>query len=164
MMSNEVIAIRVSCIFYAYNEGYGGSIMQVFRSKKDWWVIAFLVCMSGLLVQLLLVMYSKGTMQAYPLHTAVYVLTIIVIWWPVLNTRYQIQNDVLTIKSMWLTWRIPLSCIQQVQTTDHSIIAPALSLKRLRIDYVEAGISKFVLVSPKQQQAFIQALNLKALN
>lgn len=135
--------------------------MQVFRSKKDWWILAFLICMSGLLIQLLLVMHGKGTMQAYPLHTAVYALTIPVIWWPVINTRYQIQDDILLIKSMWLTWRIPLNSIQSVKATDHSIVAPALSLKRLRIDYVESGKEKFILVSPRQQQAFIQALQVK---
>jgi len=64
----------------------------------------------------------------------------------------------LTIKSLWLSWKIPLSEIQSIQPTDHSIIAPALSLKRLRIDYTDAGVQKFILVSPKDQTAFIQVL------
>jgi len=134
--------------------------MHVFRSKKDWWLLAFVICMSGLLLQLLLTMQAKGTMQQYPLHTAVYVLTIIILWWPLWSTRYVVDNGVLTIKSLWLSWKIPLSEIQTIQPTDHSIIAPALSLKRLRIDYTEDGVQKFVLVSPKDQTAFIQALQL----
>ncbi len=133
--------------------------MHVFRSKKDWWLLAFVICMSGLLLQLLLLtMQAKGTMQQYPLHTAVYVLTIIILWWPLWSTRYVVDNEVLTIKSLWLSWKIPLSEIQSIQPTDHSIIAPALSLKRLRIDYTDAGMQKFILVSPKDQTAFIQAL------
>jgi len=132
--------------------------MHVFRSKKDWWLLAFVICMSGLLLQLLLTMQAKGTMQQYPLHTAVYVLTIIILWWPLWSTRYVMDNGVLTIKSLWLSWKIPLSEIQSIQPTDHSIIAPALSLKRLRIDYTDAGEQKFVLVSPKDQTAFIQVL------
>jgi len=132
--------------------------MHVFRSKKDWWLLAFVICMSGLLLQLLLTMQAKGTMQQYPLHTAVYVLTIIILWWPLWSTRYVMDNGVLTIKSLWLSWKIPLSEIQSIQPTDHSIIAPALSLKRLRIDYTEDGVQKFVLVSPKNQTAFMQAL------
>ena len=133
--------------------------MHVFRSKKDWWLLAFVICMSGLLLQLLLLtMQAKGTMQQYPLHTAVYVLTIIILWWPLWSTRYVVDNGVLTIKSLWLSWKIPLSEIQSIQPTDHSIIAPALSLKRLRIDYTDAGMQKFILVSPKDQTAFIQAL------
>ena len=132
--------------------------MHVFRSKKDWWLLAFVICMSGLLLQLLLTMQAKGTMQQYPLQTAVYVLTIIILWWPLWSTRYVMDNGVLTIKSLWLSWKIPLSEIQSIQPTDHSIIAPALSLKRLRIDYTDAGVQKFILVSPKAQTAFIQAL------
>lgn len=134
--------------------------MHVFRSKKDWWLLAFVICMSGLLLQLLLTMQAKGTMQQYPLHTAVYVLTIIILWWPLWSTRYVVDNGVLTIKSLWLSWKIPLSAIQSIQPTDHSIIAPALSLKRLRIDYTEGGVQKFILVSPKDQPAFIQVLQL----
>ena len=132
--------------------------MHMFRSKKDWWLLAFVICMSGLLLQLLLTMQAKGTMQQYPLHTAVYVLTILILWWPLWSTRYVVDNGVLTIKSLWLSWKIPLSEIQSIQPTDHSIIAPALSLKRLRIDYTEGGVQKFILVSPKDQTAFIQVL------
>ena len=132
--------------------------MHVFRSKKDWWLLAFVICMSGLLLQLLLTMLAKGTMQQYPLHTAVYILTILILWWPLWSTRYVVDNGVLTIKSLWLSWKIPLSEIQSIQPTDHSIIAPALSLKRLRIDYTEGGVQKFILVSPKDQTAFIQVL------
>lgn len=132
--------------------------MHVFCSKKDWWLLAFVICMSGLLLQLLLTMQAKGTMQQYPLHTAVYILTIIILWWPLWSTRYVVDNGVLSIKSLWLSWKIPLSAIQSIQPTEHSIIAPALSLKRLRIDYTDAGVQKFILVSPKNQTAFMQAL------
>lgn len=132
--------------------------MHMFRSKKDWWLLAFVICMSGLLLQLLLTMQAKGTMQQYPLHTAVYVLTILILWWPLWSTRYVVDNGILTIKSLWLSWKIPLSEIQSIQPTDHSIIAPALSLKRLRIDYTDVGVQKFILVSPKDQTAFIQVL------
>lgn len=136
--------------------------MQKFRSKKDWWIVAFIVCMSGLLLQLLLVMQAKGTLEQYPLHSTVYMLTIVVLWWPLLNTSYSIENDILTIRSVWLKWQIPLSRIQQIQPTDLSSIAPALSLKRLKIDYEENGAKKFILVSPKDQAAFIQAVQPKA--
>ena len=132
-----------------------GISMQVFRSKKDWWLVTFLICMSGLLLQLLLTMQAKGTLQQYPLHTAIYILTIIILWWPLWSTRYVLENGVLSIKSLWLSWQIPLSAIQSIQPTDHSIIAPAL---RLRIDYTEDGVQKFVLVSPKDPTTFRQAI------
>ncbi|WP_180065787.1 MULTISPECIES: PH domain-containing protein [unclassified Acinetobacter] len=133
--------------------------MQVFRSKKDWWVVAFIVCMSGLLIQLLLTMQAKGTMQQYPLHTAVYILTVLLLWWP-FNTRYQITKTHLNIRSMFVRWRIPLVEIQRVSPSQDLSAAPALSIKRLKIEYVQEGKAKFVMVSPKDQQAFAQALGI----
>ena len=114
--------------------------------------------MSGLLLQLLLTMQAKGTMAQYPVHTAVYILTILLVWWPVWSTRYIVQDGQLTIKSLWLSWQIPLSSIQNIQPTDHSEIAPALSFKRLKISYTLADQQKYVLISPKDPDALIQAI------
>ena len=122
--------------------------MQTFRSKKDWWVLAFAICMSGLLIQLLLTMYAKGTMSAFPVHTGVYFITIFVLWWPVFNTRYQVDAERLQIRCMFLKWDIPRDSIQKISKTNNSVASPALSLKRLKIDYLQAGQPKFVLVSP----------------
>lgn len=133
--------------------------MYTFSSKKDWWVVAFIVCMSGLLIQLLLTMQAKGTMQQYPVHTAVYVLTVLVLWWP-FNTRYQITETHLNIRSMFVRWHIPLAEIQHVNPSQDLSAAPALSIKRLKIEYVQEGKAKFVMVSPKDQQVFLKALGI----
>lgn len=130
--------------------------MQKFYSKIDWWVLGFLIAVTGLLVQLLLTMYAKGTMVEYPEHTAVYVLTIAVLWWPVFNTRYSIQNDTLTIRCMFLNWVIPLANIQQISKTSNPISSPALSLDRLKIEYIQEGKIKHVLISPRNSQQFCQ--------
>ena len=135
-----------------------GNRVQKFRSKKDWWLVAFLICLSGLLIQLLLTMHAKGNISAYPIHTTTYILTIAFIWWPVLNTQYVIDGDYLKIKSMFFKWKIKLSDIQKISKTTNSASSPALSLDRLRIDYIQDGKAKFVLVSPKDQQNFVQSL------
>ncbi|WP_180024934.1 PH domain-containing protein [Acinetobacter sp. YH1901134] len=134
--------------------------MQVFRSKKDWWVVAFIVCMSGLLIQLLLTMQAKGTMQQYPLHTAVYILTVLLLWWPIFNTRYQISATELNIRSMFLHWQIPLQNIQRISASQDLSAAPALSIKRLKIEYIQNGERNFVMVSPKDPQAFAKAIGV----
>lgn len=138
--------------------------MQTFRSKKDWWVLAFVICMSGLLIQLLLTMYAKGTMSAFPVHTGVYFITIFVLWWPVFNTRYQVDAERLQIRCMFLKWDIPRDSIQKISKTNNSVASPALSLKRLKIDYLQAGQPKFVLVSPQDQTKFSQALGMEITN
>lgn len=81
------------------------------------------------------------------------------IWWPVLNTRYIIQDEILTIHSLFLKWRIPLANIQKISKTNNSISSPALSLDRLKIEYIKDGKIKQVLVSPRDQQAFSKVVN-----
>lgn len=132
--------------------------MQKFRSKKDWWILGFVIAMTGLLLQLLLTMYAKGSMAQYPVHTLIYVLTIAVLWWPVWSTQYRIDAEQLVVSSMFLTWKIPLSAIQKISPSNNSVSSPALSLDRLRIDYQKEGKAKFILISPKDKQAFTQAL------
>lgn len=135
-----------------------GENMQKFRSKKDWWILGFIIAMTGLLLQLLLTMYAKGSMAQYPVHTLIYVLTIAVLWWPVWSTQYRIDAEQLVVSSMFLTWKIPLSTIQKISPSNNSVSSPALSLDRLRIDYQKEGKAKFILISPKDKQAFTQAL------
>lgn len=132
--------------------------MRKFRSKKDWWILGFIIAMTGLLLQLLLTMYAKGSMAQYPVHTLIYVLTIAVLWWPVWSTQYRIEAEQLVVSSMFLTWKIPLSTIQKISPSNNSVSSPALSLDRLRIDYQKEGKAKFILISPKDKQAFTQAL------
>ncbi|AXY55541.1 hypothetical protein CDG60_02370 [Acinetobacter chinensis] len=135
--------------------------MHKFRSRIDWWVLGFFICLTGMLVQLLLTMYAKGTMVQYPVHTAVYVLAAVVVWWPVLNTRYVISDGILTIHCMWLTWKIPVADIQSITATTNSVSSPALSLDRLEVVYLKNGKSCTVLVSPKNKELFSKSLMLK---
>ena len=133
--------------------------MQIFRSKIDWWVLGFLICLTGLLLQLLLTMQAKGTLLQFPVHAAVYVMTMAFVWWPAWNTKYTVDDEYLSIRCLFLTWKIKRSEIQSISKTNNSVASPALSLKRLKVDYLKEGESKFVLVSPRNQQAFCDALN-----
>lgn len=140
---------------------HGWVIMQTFRSKIDWWVLGFIVAMSGLLIQLLLTMYVKGTMQEYPEHTVVYMLTVILLWMPVMTTRYVLTEHELIIHSMLFKWNIPFSDIQKISQTDHLDVSPALSLDRVKIEYIKDGKLKQMLISPKKSQGFCQQLKLQ---
>ena len=133
--------------------------MQIFRSKIDWWVLGFLICLTGLLLQLLLTMQAKGTLLQFPVHAAVYVMTMAFVWWPAWNTKYTVDEEYLSIRCLFLTWKIKRSEIQSISKTNNSVSSPALSLKRLKVDYLKEGEPKFVLVSPRNQQAFCDALN-----
>ncbi|ENV81073.1 MULTISPECIES: PH domain-containing protein [Acinetobacter] len=132
--------------------------MQTFRSKKDWWILGFIIAATGILLQMLWSMQLRGTLTEYPEHGVVYALTIAIMWWPVLNTRYIVTQDQLIIHSMFLKWTISRSQIQQITPTHNPLSSPALSLDRLKIDYQKDGKTKSVLISPKNKQKFIEAL------
>lgn len=133
--------------------------MQIFRSKIDWWVLGFIISMTGLLLQLLLTMSAKGTIVQYPEHTTVYILTIILLWSPIFTTYYSLDTDMLTVRSLFFKWHIPLANIQKISATDHLDVSPALSLQRLRIEYLKDGEKQVILISPKKIDAFRQALS-----
>ena len=134
--------------------------MQKFRSKMDWWSLGFIIAMSGLLAKLILTTYGKGILMQNLLFVVVYALTIVLLWWPLWSTRYVVDQEQLTIRSLCFKWIIPLTAIQSVSETDNSISSPALSLDRLKIEYLKQGQPKTILVSPKDKVAFKAALKL----
>jgi len=126
----------------------------------DWWFLGFIIAMSGLLAQLILTTNGKGILMQNLLFVVVYALTIVLLWWPLWSTRYVVDQEQLTIRSLCFKWIIPLSAIQSVSETDNSISSPALSLDRLKIEYLKQGQTKTILVSPKDKVAFKAALKL----
>ncbi|MCH7314933.1 PH domain-containing protein [Acinetobacter sp. ANC 3882] len=133
--------------------------MQTFRSKIDWWFWGAVIATTGLLLKFLWTMYVKGTMQEYPEHAVLYFLTIAILWWPIFNTRYIVTEQHLIIRSLWFKWQINKSDVKRISSTHYFISSPALSLDRLRIDYLKNGETTHILVSPKDKQAFCKALN-----
>ena len=134
--------------------------MQKFRSKMDWWFLGFIIAMSRLLAQSIMTTYGKGILMQNLLFVVVYALTIVILWWPLWSTRYVVDQEQLTIRSLCFKWIIPLTAIQSVSETDNSISSPALSLDRLKIEYLKEGQTKTILVSPKDKVAFKAALQL----
>ncbi|MET4575141.1 PH domain-containing protein [Ottowia thiooxydans] len=128
----------------------------MFRSKVDLWLAALLV------ISALAVLGSVAL--AWPVATGLVgklVLLALLVpgvafpLWLLLSTAYRLDETELMIQSGPLRWRIPVQSIRVVEPSRSWISAPALSLDRLRIHYGRAGQT---LVSPKQKQAFIQAL------
>ncbi|MPW45661.1 PH domain-containing protein [Acinetobacter guerrae] len=134
--------------------------MQTFRSKKDWWILGFIIAATGILLQMLWSMQLRGTLEEYPEHGIVYALVIVMMWWPVVNTRYVVTQDYLIIHSMFLKWKILRNQIQNITPSNNPLSSPALSLDRLKIDYQKDGKNKSVLISPKDKQKFIKVLQL----
>lgn len=93
------------------------------------------------------------------------ILLIVLIWGTVLSLMfplyYELDSTSLLIRSGWLHRRIPLLSIQRVFPTRNPLSSPALSLDRLRIDYLHEGKSRFALISPKEKAGFLQELAIQ---
>ncbi|MFT4243475.1 MAG: PH domain-containing protein [Acidovorax sp.] len=129
---------------------------DTFPSKIDAWLVALLLA-SALLV--LVAVITAWPRQAAPAH-AVLLAALLALGtglplWVLAATGYRVEQDALAIRSGPLRWRIPLRDIRSVEPSRSWLSSPALSLDRLCIRHGRAGQ---VLVSPKDRQAFVQAL------
>lgn len=92
-------------------------------------------------------------------HLIIYSLIIFVIWLPIFNTYYVVENDTLIIKSLVFRWKININDITQIEPTHNPLSSPALSLDRLKIYYMKNGEVASVMISPKDKEGFFQAIN-----
>ena len=75
--------------------------------------------------------------------------------WVMGGTRYIVGAAELRIVSGPFRWRVPLRDIRAVTPTHNPLSSPALSLDRLRIEY---GRRKWIMVSPRDREAFVSEL------
>lgn len=133
-------------------------LSQSFKSAVDWWYYAVLILVP---LSLLSQIPSFSDPDELRWLLAVGLLATALPVWLLLSTRYIVSAELLLVKSGPFRWRIPRAEIHSVETSRSVLSSPALSLDRLRIDY---GAGKFVLVSPAQRNAFIEALAVNREN
>lgn len=127
----------------------------VFPSKVDAWLAA-IIAISALVVlgvagALLLSDVSSRHFLAAILAGTGALLPL----WVIAGTRYIVGPAELRIVSGPFRWRVPLRDIRAVTPTRSPLSSPALSLDRLRIEY---GRRKWIMVSPRDRQAFVSEL------
>ena len=128
-----------------------------YRSKMDAW-IAIIFVVALVIPARIAWAASRGDegMLAVPL-TALLV-TAAVILWLVLDTSYTITATHLVIRGGPVRSRVLLSSIKRVRRSHTLIAAPALSLRRLEIDY---GRGDLAVVSPSDQDGFLATLHAR---
>jgi len=131
----------------------GGSI---FKSAQDGWLIAVLMIpLSG---AALLALSSVGWSSDW---SGMVVATLVVLpvllsfsaWWVL--TEYALINDALLVRCGPVNWRIGYAEIRQVKPVWSLRIAPALAIRRLRVDF---GSDERLMVSPLQRDRFLVLL------
>ncbi|WP_368678688.1 PH domain-containing protein [Acinetobacter lactucae] len=130
-----------------------------FRSKIDWWLLLiFIVTTAIIVMKIYEVNHNYSLASNFP-HLIFYSLIILIIWLPIFNTYYVVENNTLIIKSLVFRWKININDITQIEPTHNPLSSPALSLDRLKIYYMKNGEVTSVMISPKDKETFLQAIN-----
>lgn len=130
-----------------------------FRSKIDWWLLLiFIVITANIVIKIYEANHHYSLASNFQ-HLIIYSLVIFIIWLPIFNTYYVVENGTLVIKSLVFRWKININDITQIEPTHSLLSSPALSLDRLKIYYMKNGKIATVMISPKNKEAFLQAIN-----
>ena len=127
----------------------------VYKSKIDIWLALILA-----LVVVVSLVSALQALSAYSPDAKWNALIIAVAGmgiplWLLFTTRYIITDNQLIVRSGPFRWRIPVSEISGMTPTYNPLASPALSIRRLRIDY---GQNKSVLISPRDRDGFIRQI------
>ena len=127
---------------------------KVYKSKIDIWLAAALAGGVAVLFYIAgMTLMSGGPMVQ--LQGLIVVAALVLTLWVLLGTRYIMESDRLLIRSGPFKWTIALAEVRAIKPTNNPVASPALSLKRLRIDYGEGQV---VLISPRDQAGFLHEL------
>jgi hypothetical protein len=126
-----------------------------FASRVDAWLAAIIVvsAVASLFVAGALLMSDVPARM--PLAVVLAAIGGVLPLWVMAATRYIVGLGELRIVSGPFRWRVPLREIRAVTPTRNPLSSPALSLDRLRIEY---GRRKWIMVSPRDRQAFVSEL------
>jgi hypothetical protein len=130
-----------------------------FVSRRDTWLMIILG-VAGALVFACLVLPSGGeSLLGRALLSMFGTALLLFIGAMLVRTRYVVDEEALRVQCGFLRWRIATSSIVAAQITNDPTSGPALSLHRVRVDFLRTnGERDAILVSPLDREQFIAAL------
>jgi hypothetical protein len=131
---------------------------QVYTSKIDTWLaVVLLAAMIACLVAFGFSFRTGSLAKIVATLPAILVGVGLPIW-IMASTSYTLNDSTLLVKSGPFKWQVPIAQITSITPTSNPLSSPALSLDRLRIDY---GRGQSLMISPKNKEQFIQALEAR---
>jgi len=131
----------------------------VFRSRIDPLLAAFvfvpLVITTALQVQRA---FARGVMPSL-ISIGVTGSMFALVAWIFAGTSYRVSDTTLAVRSGPIRVTVPLAAIRRVTRTRSVLSAPALSLRRLEVQY---GRHSTVVISPNDESGFLDALRSRA--
>lgn len=130
--------------------------MQRFDSGIDF-ILALILIIVAIVCALaaINVVVTAASTTSSLLFAIISVMGVLLPIWLLTATYYLVDDTTLKVKSGPFSWTIKLAEITDAKPSNNPISSPALSFNRLEISHSNG---KKLLVSPKDQQAFIKAL------
>jgi len=126
-----------------------------FKSAVDGWYYLVIVSAAAIVLLAVIPAVRSGELSII-FGAATFVVSLALPVWLLFSTSYRVDTTSLRIRSGPFSWTIALEQIQSMAPSKSVLSSPALSLRRLEIQY---GPGKRILVSPADHDAFIDAIN-----
>jgi len=128
---------------------------MIYRSAVDWWFYAVVFGVAAATIPTMVPLFASGRLTHVLIALFVLLTACMLPLWLLASTYYRIDASALMVRSGPFRWTVPLNEIRSVQPSRSVMSSPALSLDRIRIDY---GDGRVLLVSPKDREAFLAAI------
>lgn len=143
---------------FTENENEG----EVYKSKVDWWLGLLLIGSVGCMIYATIESICESDNMGWiMIFSTLLVLGIII---PLFFIKYVLYERHLLIScGLYGKIRVPYESIRGIKETRNPLSSAAMSIDRIQIDYIENGVHKMVLISPKPKKEFIKKLEQKKL-
>lgn len=132
----------------------------LYRSAVDWW-LGLLLFGSVAMVAYYAIEPIVKTGEIDWMMMLIFLGTSVIIL-PLANIKYVMYKEHMLISmNIYGKVRIRYQDIVGIKKTLNPLSSAALSLKRLQIDYVENGVHRMILISPKRRKEFLDQLEEK---
>ena len=130
----------------------------VYRSKTDAWLVAVLTLAMATSLYATFIIFSAAASYAWLIAVLTAGTGIGLPLWLLLSTRYTLEPRQLVVQSGPFKWRIALANISAITPSSNPLASPALSLDRLRIDYRQGKQGQSLMISPRDKERFLLAV------
>ena len=133
---------------------------MTFVSRYDTWLRIVLWVNNLMLIGSLAVLLVERSLMSIIVSLFVAVILAGVIWMQ-FSTYYRVDDDTLFVRCGPFHWTIPIASIETVTPTDDPTSGPALSLRRLRLEFRRGDARDEIFISPEDREGFIEALRAR---
>ena len=131
---------------------------NIYKSKIDTWIFVVLVAAIAICFFASVFVLLSGSPDTWWTLLITVGIGIILPLWLLVSTDYTLDSKMLVVRSGPLKWRVPITDIVSIKSTESVLSGPALSLDRLCIDY---GQGSKLVISPRDKEKFLR--NIEAL-